>query len=193
MPGTPEVVFVLGGPGSGKGTQCAKLVKEFDFVHLSAGELLREERDRDSDDAKLINTYMKEGKIVPVEVTINLIKQAMEKAGWASRKYLIDGFPRNENNYKGFFSVMGSHVAVKKALHFEASEEILTERIMERAKTSGRVDDNLESLKLRFKTYREQQLPILSAFKEAGTLTNIECSRTIDEIFADVKTSLQLN
>jgi len=154
MEGTPDIVFVLGGPGSGKGTQCAKLVKEFNFMHLSAGDLLRAERDREGAQANMINNFMKEGKIVPASVTVNLIKQAMEKAGWADRKYLVDGFPRNAENYEAFFSAMTGHCNVKRAIHFTCSEAILTERILERAKTSGRVDDNEETLKLRFATYR---------------------------------------
>ena len=78
MPGKPDIVFVLGGPGSGKGTYCKKLVTEYDFVHLSAGDLLRAERDCGSENAKLINNYIVEGKVVPVEITCSLIKQAME-------------------------------------------------------------------------------------------------------------------
>ena len=94
----PAVFFVLGGPGAGKGTVCKKLVKQHGFVHLSAGDLLREERNSGSKNADLINYYIKEGKIVPVEITVNLIKKAMEKQGWAKKKFLIDGFPRNQEN-----------------------------------------------------------------------------------------------
>ena len=71
----PQVVFVLGGPGAGKGTQCERIVSNFGFVHLSAGDLLREERTSGSKDGELIENYIKEGKIVPVEITINLIKK----------------------------------------------------------------------------------------------------------------------
>jgi hypothetical protein len=91
--------FVLGGPGSGKGTNCARLVKEYGFVHLSAGDLLRAERDSGSPNGELINNIILKGEIVPVEITVNLIKKAVEKAGGASKKFLIDGFPRNEDNY----------------------------------------------------------------------------------------------
>lgn len=68
------VIFVLGGPGAGKGTQCTKLSKEFGFVHLSAGDLLREERQRlNSPYGELINTFIAEGQIVPMEITIALL------------------------------------------------------------------------------------------------------------------------
>ena len=74
------MVFVLGGPGSGKGTQCADIVRDYGFVHLSAGDLLREEQKKETENAELIKSYIKEGKIVPVEITVKLIKAAMEAA-----------------------------------------------------------------------------------------------------------------
>jgi len=90
--------FFLGRPGAGKGTMCNYLVKEHGFVHLSTGDLLREERDSGSKDAELINNIIKEGKLVPGNVVVNLVKKAMKKAGWTDKKFLIDGFPRNEAN-----------------------------------------------------------------------------------------------
>lgn len=77
----PKVVFVLGAPGSGKGTQCSKIVENFGYVHLSAGDLLREERARaDSQYGTLIEDCIKNGKIVPVEITCSLLENAMIKS-----------------------------------------------------------------------------------------------------------------
>jgi Adenylate kinase and related kinases len=74
----PRVIFVLGGPGSGKGTQCKKICESFsEFVHLSAGELLRSARDSGSPQGEMINQYIVEGKIVPAEVTVDLLREAM--------------------------------------------------------------------------------------------------------------------
>lgn len=102
----PQVVFVLGGPGSGKGTQCGKLVAEFGVVHLSAGDLLRAERNSGSSVAEEINNHIKNGSIVPVEITVGLIKKAMQ-AEMKKGNYLfvIDGFPRNKDNYDGWNKV----------------------------------------------------------------------------------------
>ena len=85
-----------GGPGVGKGTQCAKLVAERGFVHLSAGDLLRAEQQRkDSDYGDLIRTCIREGNIVPMEVTIALLENAMRAhCSQNERRFLIDGFPR---------------------------------------------------------------------------------------------------
>ncbi len=90
------VIFVLGGPGAGKGTQCGKLVSDYGFKHLSAGDLLREEQDRPgSEFGEMIKTYIKEGTIVPMEVTIQLLENAMKKSMESGENkkhlFLIDG------------------------------------------------------------------------------------------------------
>lgn len=88
------VIFVLGGPGAGKGTQCANLVRDYGFKHLSAGDLLREEQERvGSEFGEMIKEYIREGKIVPMEVTVQLLENAMREAldKQNKKKFLIDG------------------------------------------------------------------------------------------------------
>ena len=104
QPATPRfsdkdvtVLFVLGGPGAGKGTQCSRLVSTHGFAHLSAGDLLRAEQSRPgSDFGELISTCIKDGTIVPMEVTIKLLENAMrdEMTARGTKRFLIDGFPR---------------------------------------------------------------------------------------------------
>jgi UMP-CMP kinase len=90
------VIFVLGGPGAGKGTQCARLVDQYSFVHLSAGDLLRAEQTRDgSTYGSMIKDYIREGKIVPMQVTIKLLENAIGAAvAQGKTRFLVDGFPR---------------------------------------------------------------------------------------------------
>ena len=136
------------------------------FVHLSAGDLLRAERDSGSPYGDLINSYMAEGKITPVEITCNLIRVAMENSGWSTKKYLIDGFPRNADNVKGWNEVMGDRTILGAVLWFDADEATMTDRIMKRAATSGRNDDNIETLKKRFAQFSSEQLPIIKSYGE---------------------------
>ena len=103
----PVVFFILGRPGSGKGTQCANLVEQYGFVHISAGDLLRKERQSGSENAEMINQICLAGKIVPSTITCGLLKKAMEEAGWEQKKFLIDGYPRNEDNVQGWKSIIG--------------------------------------------------------------------------------------
>lgn len=102
----PEVVFILGGPGAGKGTLCRYIVERYGYVHLSAGDLLREERSKPgSEYGELIETHIKNGTIVPVEITCNLLDRAMQTSTNAHNRFLIDGFPRNQDNLDGWNKV----------------------------------------------------------------------------------------
>jgi len=97
----PKVIFVLGGPGAGKGTQCVRISKTFGYVHLSAGDLLREEAAKtDSTLGQQINDHIKNGSIVPVAITCKLLENAMIASG--KDHFLIDGFPRNQDNVDGW-------------------------------------------------------------------------------------------
>ena len=101
-----NIIFVLGSPGGGKGTQCDKIKEKYKIFHYSCGELLRQAVKENNKEAELINGYMKEGKIVPARITCELQKKCMEKNDKEYKSFLCDGFPRNEENLKFFFEVM---------------------------------------------------------------------------------------
>jgi len=183
--GKPLVVFVLGGPGAGKGTQCANIVSEFGWVHLSAGDLLRAEQASGSEDADMINSFIKEGRIVPVEVTIKLLEVAMAKS--TGNKFLIDGFPRSMDNYEGWMSVVGGKANVAFCLFFECTEETLKARLLKRGETSGRADDNEESIMKRFVAFQEKTMPVVNMFEEKGILKKVSSAQTVDEVWAETK------
>lgn len=181
-----NVVFVLGGPGAGKGTQCAKIVEKFGYVHLSAGDLLREERSKaGSEYGELIDGHIKNGTIVPVEITCRLLERAMKDSG--KNDFLIDGFPRNKNNYEGWNKEMGDKTNLKFVLFFTCPLEVCTQRCLDRgAAGSGRTDDNIESLKKRFDTYMNATMPIIEHYESKDLVRTIDATRDVDEIFADV-------
>jgi adenylate kinase len=180
-----EVVFVLGGPGSGKGTNCAKIQDQFGYGHLSAGDLLREERASGSELADMINNYIVEGKIVPAEVTVRLLLAAMEKSG--KTKFLIDGFPRDINNLTCWQE--NAQVAqVNFLLFLDCPFDVMTARLLERGKTSGRSDDNEESIKKRLVTYTESTKPIIDWFAERGKCRTVDSNRDLDVVFSEVAT-----
>ncbi|KAF3912130.1 hypothetical protein ABW21_db0205130 [Orbilia brochopaga] len=185
-PDNVKVIFVLGGPGVGKGTQCANLVKDYDFVHLSAGDLLREERSRSGTEyGELIETYIKEGKIVPMEVTIVLLENAMKRSIEAGKhKFLIDGFPRQMDQALKFEEVV---VPSQFTLFFDCDEDTMTKRITERGKTSGRSDDNPESMLKRFRTFKETSMPVVNYFDGLKKVVTIDGAKSVDAVYKDVK------
>eukprot|EP00752_Nemacystus_decipiens_P010460 g9319.t1 len=186
---TPRVVFVLGGPGSGKGTQCALIAEDeaLGYAHLSAGDLLRAERNSKSELADMINEFIREGKIVPAEVTVGLLRKAMEASG--KSRFLIDGFPRNPDNLAAWeaSAAGGSPVIFDFALFLDCPEEVMTARIMERGRSSGRIDDNEEAIRKRLVTYHESTMPIIKEFEARGKLREINSDQTIDEVAVEVR------
>lgn len=175
------VVFVLGGPGSGKGTQCANIVEHFGFTHLSAGDLLRAEIKSGSENGTMIQNMIKEGKIVPSEVTIKLLQKAMLDGG--NDKFLIDGFPRNEENRAAFENV--TQIEPAFVLFFECSEEEMERRLLSR--NEGRVDDNIETIRKRFKVFVESSIPVVEHYNAKGKVRKIDAGKPIDEVFNTVK------
>ncbi|XP_063413904.1 UMP-CMP kinase-like [Mytilus trossulus] len=185
-----NVMFVLGGPGAGKGTQCEKIVKEYGYVHLSAGDLLRQERNRQgSQFGEEIQSHIKNGTIVPVEITCSLLRRAMETSE-GKDTFLIDGFPRNQDNLEGWKKAMDEISVVKMVLFFNCSEEVCIQRCLSRGQTSGRADDNMESLKKRIHTYSNSTLPIIEYYRKLNLLKEISADKSTDEVFEEVKKAL---
>jgi len=190
-----QVVFILGGPGSGKGTQCTLLSQQEQqnghWSHLSAGDLLRAERQSGSDLAEIINQKIFAGQIVPSNITVTLLKNAMEKiyqTNQSCTKFLIDGFPRSEENCVVWDEVMSSvECELKFVLFLDCPEDVMTGRLLERAKTSGRNDDNLETIRKRFKTFREESMPIVEMYEKKGLLRKVVADCSVEDVYQEVK------
>ncbi|XWS74712.1 hypothetical protein CRYUN_Cryun01aG0021300 [Craigia yunnanensis] len=176
----PIVVFVLGGPGSGKGSQCANIVQHFHYTHLSP-EIFSEQ--------KLSLVLRMEGKIVPSEVTIKLLQKAMLESG--NDKFLIDGFPRNVENRAAFEAVVSLHHSLfpqkssQNCPFFNCSEEEMEKRLLSR--NQGREDDNIETIRKRFKVFLESSLPVIGYYKAEEKAREIDAAKPIKEVFEAVK------
>ncbi|KAA8539810.1 hypothetical protein F0562_026502 [Nyssa sinensis] len=178
---TPFITFVLGGPGSGKGTQCAKIVETFGFTHLSAGDLLRKEISSNSENAVMILNKIKEGKIVSPEVTVKMIQRAIESS--ENDKFLIDGFPRSEENRITYERIIGTEPNI--VLFFDCPEEKMVKRVLSR--NQGRVDDNINTFKKRLEVFTALNLPVIKYYSGKGKLYKINAVGTEDEIFEQVR------
>jgi UMP-CMP kinase len=185
-PSNVTVIFVLGGPGAGKGTQCANLVRDYHFTHLSAGDLLRAEQDRPgSEFGSLIKDCIKNGSIVPMEVTVQLLENAvvetLQKSKSEKGKFLIDGFPRKMDQALKFEE---SVCPAKFVLFFDVPEEVMQKRLLKRGETSGRADDNEESIKKRFRTFVETSMPVVEYYEKHGRVVKIKATAGPDEVYA---------
>jgi UMP-CMP kinase len=189
----PNVFFVLGGPGSGKGTMCSLAAAQLGWTHLSTGDLLRAERARGGETADSIERYITAGELVPNEITVKLLKQAMEDATRLHGKlnFLLDGFPRSLDNMDGWYEVFGRQAELPTMLHFECPYEVLEKRILGRAKYSGRSDDNVESMKLRFDTFKAKTLPTLELFRSKASVVEVDASQSREDVYSLLKESLR--
>ena len=185
-----KVIFIVGPPGVGKNTQCDKLVQKFNFIHFGAGDLLREEIKKGTENGKLIKSIMAEGKYVPVKITCNLIKNAMDSYG-KNNIFLIDGYPRNQDNIDGWKEIFGDNYILIASIILGCDEKELEKRLLKRAKHSGRIDDNIETIKKRFKTHMEQSQPIEAKLKQMGPYIEVQGKGSIDEIFNKIVVELE--
>lgn len=176
----PLVYFVMGGPGSGKGTQCEMLAERYHMTHLSAGDLLRAEVRSGSPEGQAIAKMIQEGQIVRSETTVALLRKAM---GDGAGPFLIDGFPRSLENLEAFDEAMGS---CNFMLFLEVSEEEMLQRLLKRSETSGRSDDNEETIRKRFRTFGQESMPVISTMKERGLLRRVSAEGTASEVFERV-------
>ncbi|KAE9620161.1 putative UMP/CMP kinase [Lupinus albus] len=174
------ITFVLG-PGSGKGTQCAKIVETFGFKHLSAGDLLRREIVSDSKYGSMILTTIKEGRIVPSEVTVKLILREIQSSD--NLKFLIDGFPRSEENRIAFEQIIGAEPNI--VLFFDCPEEEMVKRVLSR--NQGRIDDNIDTIKKRLKVFEALNRPVIDHYATKGKVHKINAVGTVDQIFEQVR------
>lgn len=169
------------------------MVKDYGFCHLSAGDLLRAEQNREgSEFGALIQKCIKEGTIVPMEITVKLLENAMSSAleevrsgdGWGEGRgrFLIDGFPRKMDQ-----AVMFEEQVCPSSLviFFTTSEEVMLKRLLERGKTSGREDDNVESIRKRFHTYKIDTLPVIDYFASKGKIAEIDSTRSVEAVHKD--------
>ena len=184
----PNVVFVLGGPGAGKGTMCELAELQLGWTHLSTGDLLRKEIEAGGPTAKVIEKTIEDGQLVPDEIVVAALKNGMERITRTTGKteFLLDGFPRSLGNLEAWYDVFGRDSDLPTMLYFECPLPILEQRVMGRAKYTGRKDDNLESLKLRFETFKAETLPTVDFFKSKERCIEIDTGRDRQPVYAQV-------
>ena len=180
---TPKVIFVCGGPASGKGTQCSRLVEEFGYKHLSLGDLMRAEAEKPTKEGERLKKTMADGGLVPTEQTVAILVSGMVSN--PSPAYLIDGFPRSTDQALFFEQNV---LECQRILFFDVTEETMYERCMKRAETSGRADDNPETMKKRVTNYLETSAPVIDYYDKFGKVVAIDSNGTdIGAIYAQAR------
>ncbi|KAJ8346877.1 hypothetical protein SKAU_G00282780 [Synaphobranchus kaupii] len=178
-----KIIFVVGGPGSGKGTQCEKVVAKYGYTHLSSGDLLRAEVGSGSERGKQLSAIMQRGELVPLDTVLDMIKEAMIAKADVSKGYLIDGYPREVKQGEEFEKKIG---APSLLLYIDAKAETMVSRLMKRGETSGRADDNEETIKKRLDLYYKATEPVIAFYEGRGIVRKIDSEGAVDVVFSNV-------
>lgn len=154
---------------------------EFGVVHLSAGDLLRAHMKSGSPDGQMVAEMIANGQIVPSSVTVGLLQGAMDASG--KSQFLIDGFPRNDENRAAFESQTG--IQPSFILFFDCPEEVMERRLLER--NEGRTDDNIETIRKRFRVFMDQSLPVVQHYDTVGKVARINADRDPEDVYKEVR------
>ncbi|XP_075991366.1 adenylate kinase isoenzyme 1-like [Anticarsia gemmatalis] len=176
------VVWILGGPGVGKSTQCQNVTRKYGLEHLAIGDLLRAEAVSGSDRANCLKSILRRGGLVPADIVLDLVKETIAKKGPGAKGFVIDGFPREKTQGIGFEEAVGPASAI---ISIEASKDTLLQRLKACAKQSDRIDDNDISLMMRIETFLESNHHVLAFYKSRVIMIDGEGSP--DSIFSQIQ------
>ena len=169
----------MGPPGAGKGTQAKILAQKFSLVHLSTGDILRNEIDKASSTGLKAQTYMNAGNLVPDEVLLEMMDSTL--SGLKDQGVILDGFPRTIPQAEGLSKIFESlNQAIDGIINIEVDKNVLINRLVERAKKSGRADDTEEVIINRQNVYLELTAPLIEFYKE--NLISIDGDGSIEEV-----------
>lgn len=178
--------ILFGPPGSGKGTQSKNLVEKYGFLHISTGDLLRNEIENNSLLGIEAKSLIEKGELVPDNIVINMIDTLVQK-NLQCKGFLFDGFPRTIEQCKSLDNLLAQKgLSIQIVLSLEVGEEELINRLVERGKYSGRVDDKRETIELRLKEYHKKTALVGSYYKLINKFVSVKGVGTIEEIFTNI-------
>jgi len=178
-------LILFGPPGSGKGTQAAKLVEKYRLLHISTGDLFRYEMGNDTELGKLAKSYIKKGELVPDEVTIGMLKNKVNANPDVSG-YIFDGFPRTIAQAKALDTFLAEKTDdITALIALDVDDEEIVSRLLNRGKTSGRADDNDEGIiRNRIEVYNKETSPVFDFYDASDKAFKVEGEGGIEEIYA---------
>jgi adenylate kinase len=180
-------VIIFGPPGAGKGTQSEGLIKKYELTHLSTGDVFRRNIKEKTELGVLAKQFIDKGELVPDSVTIKMVENFVVEQGDV-RGFVFDGFPRTIEQGEAldaFLKTRSEEISIVLAL--EVEEDELVHRLLERGKTSGRVDDlSEETIRNRFNEYDSKTEPLLSYYEGENKLSRVKGVGSIESIFADL-------
>ena len=182
-------IVIFGAPGSGKGTQSERLIKEYGLHHISTGELLRDHIARGTEIGKVADSYISQGNLIPDELMLELLEHEIDTNSQKTSKGVIfDGFPRTvpqADALKALLARRGS--GIHAVVGLEVADDELVDRLVKRGLESGRSDDNIDTIRKRLEVYHRQTSPLREYYVSEGKYCPIEGAGDVEKIFGDIK------
>lgn len=180
-------LILFGPPGSGKGTQSDKLVEKYGLIHLSTGNLLRQEIKDKTPLGLEAKSFIDKGQLVPDEVVIGMVDSYFDQHKGA-KGFLFDGYPRTVAQAEALDKLLAlKKTGIATVLFLNVDEEELIKRLVHRGKTSGRSDDMDENVqRKRQEVYRNETLPVAGYYKKQDKVVSVLGMGTVDQIFSSL-------
>lgn len=177
-------IVLFGAPGSGKGTQSARLIDKYGLYHISTGELLRDHIRRGTELGRIADQYISKGQLIPDDLMISILEATLDAEAADKKGVVFDGFPRTIPQAEALKKLLRKRgTDLHAVVGLEVPEEELVQRMLKRGAETGRADDNPDTIKNRLKVYHEQTLPLKDYYTREGSYLPIDGSGVVDEIF----------
>lgn len=213
----PMYIVMLGPPGAGKGTQAKKIAQKKGLVHVSTGDLFRENLKNETDLGKLAQDYMNKGELVPDDVTVRMVEARLARPD-CEQGAVLDGFPRTPDQAAALDNLLEKLCSkVNVVPYIKVPDEVLVERLSGRwMSQSGRVyhakynppkvkwiddvdgsplyqreDDKPETVRHRIEVYNEQTAPLIAYYKDKGILVEIDGTQAIEDVTEDIMKAIE--
>jgi adenylate kinase len=179
-------IVLFGPPGSGKGTQSLNIIRKYDLIHISTGDILREAVKNMTPVGIEAKAFLDKGELVPDEVVIKLLLEKVDN-NLNSKGFVFDGFPRTIYQANRLDSILfDKKIPIDLVLAVDVDEEELYKRILGRKTTMDRSDDNESIIMHRLEVYKNQTLPLFDYYKKQDKLTSVNGMHSIDDVFESI-------
>lgn len=184
-------IVIFGAPGSGKGTQSARLIDAYGLYHISTGELLRDHIKRGTELGVTADQFISKGQLIPDDLMIRILDDVLENEAAAKKGVVFDGFPRTIPQADALEELLAKRGSQLDAvIGLNVPEDELVHRMLARGKETGRADDNIDTIKNRLDVYHNQTLPLRKYYEEKGKYIAVNGTGIVDEIFANISRQL---
>lgn len=189
-------IILIGPPGAGKGTQSKLISEKLGLIHISTGDLIREEQKKDTNIGKLATRLIDQGNYLPDNIVITMVKQKVIDNPKALG-FVFDGFPRTVDQAKQLDEFLNARkTPITKVVLLNIEDNVIKQRILERSKVENRPDDKPEVIQTRIETYKKQTVPVINYYKNGYLfaanrgIVDVEANKSREEVFSEVEIAI---